>query len=103
MSTLRLSGLKARTCSGLTLSRALSLCLQRRALTRPNGSNLRNRVSTAKTPLPIEAVSQHKETDLLEDGERRLGEKDLDLPARSRSGEGRARTFSRSDSDGPRV
>ena len=41
-------------------------------------SNLRNRVGTAKTPLPIEAVSQHKETDLLEDGERRLGEKDLE-------------------------
>ena len=30
-----------------------------------------------------ETVSQYKETDLLEDGERRSGEKDLDLPARS--------------------
>ena len=54
--------------------------------------------------LPVhEAVSQHKETDLLEDGERRSGEKDLDLPARSRSGEGRVVTLSRSDSDVPRV
>jgi hypothetical protein len=52
---------------------------------------------------PAGPVSQYKETDLLEDGERRSGEKDLDLPARSRSGEGRAVTFSRSDSDVPRV
>jgi hypothetical protein len=36
-------------------------------------------------------------------GEGRSGDKDIDLPARSRSGEGRAVTFSRSDSDVPRV
>ena len=34
--------------------------------------------STNPTPPHLEAVSQYKETDLLEDGERWLGEKDLE-------------------------
>jgi len=54
-------------------------------------------------PLPQETLSQYEKTDFSGKGERRSGGKDLDLPARSRSGEGRAVTFSRPDSDVPGV
>jgi hypothetical protein len=64
-------------------------------------------------PLPRETVSQYEKTDFLERGkggqvgglpgsglskDNETLPKDLDLPARSRSGEGRAVTFGRSDS-----
>jgi hypothetical protein len=61
MSTLQLSGLKARPSSGLTLSRAPSPCLQRRGLTRLNGSNLQNRICTAETPLPADRHGGRRE------------------------------------------
>jgi len=48
-----------------------------------------------------ETVSQYGKTDFSEKRERRSGGKDLDLPARSRFGEGRAATFNRSDLDVP--
>jgi hypothetical protein len=54
-------------------------------------------------PLPAETVSQYEKNDFSEKGERRSSGKDLDLPARSRFGEGRAVTFSRLDSDVPEV
>jgi hypothetical protein len=58
---------------------------------------------SALLPSPLEIVSEYEKTDFPEEGERRSGGKDLDLPARSRFGEGRAVTFSRSDSDVPGV
>jgi hypothetical protein len=48
-------------------------------------------------------MSQYEKIDFSEKAERRSGGKDLDLPARSRFGEGRAATFSRSHSDVPGV
>jgi len=74
---------------------ALTLCDRENEII--DSVNFEVRGPSNPPPLPFETVSQYEKTDFSEKGERRSGGKDLDLPARSRSGEGRAVTF-RSDS-----
>jgi hypothetical protein len=51
--------------------------------------------------LPLKGLCCNMKNAAFRKGERRSGGKDLDLPARSRFGEGRAATFNRLDSGSP--